>query len=277
MTILVSNANGKVGQEVAKALLAKGEKVRSARATSTRPRRLFPSAEIVELDLTKPATLAAAVKGVDAVFSATPYELLPAGEEALIGAAKSAGVKRYVKLSAKGVEANPASPHVLAEKTLATSGLAWTILRPTFFMQNYSTMSAGSIRSGAIYEPAGQRRLKLRRHPRHRRCRGRGADEARARRQRLRTDWPRRSDPRRSCRRDLEGDRQAGRICRSRRRGAAGRHGGRAADADRTDEQPLRLRPPGLHGRRNRRHHEGDRQAGAHFAAFAADHASVWK
>ena len=155
MTILVSNANGKVGQEVAKALLAKGEKVRIGARDLGKAKAAFPQAEIVELDLTKPATLAAAVKGVDAVFSATPYELLPAGEEALIAAAKAAGVKRYVKLSAKGVEANSASPHVLAEKTLEKSGLSWTILRPTFFAQNYSTMSAGSIRSGAIYEPAG--------------------------------------------------------------------------------------------------------------------------
>jgi uncharacterized protein YbjT (DUF2867 family) len=28
------------------------------------------------------------------------------------------------------------------------------VLRPTFFMQNYSTMSAASIRAGAFYEPA---------------------------------------------------------------------------------------------------------------------------
>ena len=156
MTILVSNANGKVGQEVAKALLAKGEKVRIGARHVENAKAAFPGAEVVELDLSKPATLAAAVKGVDAVFSAAPYELLPAGEEALIAAAKAAGVKRYVKLSAMGVEANPSSPHMLAEKALAASGLEWTVLRPTFFMQNYATMAAGSVRSGAIYEPAGK-------------------------------------------------------------------------------------------------------------------------
>ena len=41
MTILVSNANGKVGQEVAKALLAKGEKVRIGARDLGRPRH-FP-------------------------------------------------------------------------------------------------------------------------------------------------------------------------------------------------------------------------------------------
>ena len=96
------------------------------------------------------------MRGADAVFAATPYHLLPAGEDALIHAAKAAGVKRFVKLSALGVESNPASPHSIVEKILAESGLSWTVVRPTFFMQNYSTMSAGSVKSGAIYEPAGQ-------------------------------------------------------------------------------------------------------------------------
>ena len=156
MTILVSNANGKVGQEVAKALLASGQKVRIGARDVEKAKKEFPGAEVVALDLTKPATLASATQGVDAVFSATPYELLPAGEEALIAAAKAAAVKRYVKLSAMGVEANPSSPHMLAEKALAASGLEWTVLRPTFFMQNYATMAAGSVRSGAIYEPAAK-------------------------------------------------------------------------------------------------------------------------
>ena len=155
MTILVSNANGKVGQEVVKALLAKGESVRVGARDLAKARAEFPGAEVVELDLGKPETLAAAVKGASAVFAATPYHLLPAGEEALIGAAKAAGVRRFVKLSALGVEANPDSPHTLAEKTLANSGLSWTIVRPTFFMQNYSTQAAGSVKAGAIYEPAG--------------------------------------------------------------------------------------------------------------------------
>ena len=156
MTILVSNANGKVGQEVVKALIASGEKVRVGARDVTRAKAEFPGAEVVELDFAKPATLAAAVAGVTAVFAATPYQLLPDAEERLIAAAKSAGVKRFVKMSALGVEANPQSPHSIVEAALAKSGLAWTVLRPTFFMQNYSTMSAASIKAGAIYEPAAE-------------------------------------------------------------------------------------------------------------------------
>ncbi|MGD0641118.1 MAG: NmrA family NAD(P)-binding protein [Roseiarcus sp.] len=156
MTILVSNANGKVGHEVAKALMAAGQSVRIGARAVAKARAEFPGAEIVELDFARPATLATAVKGVDAVFSATPYELLPQAEQELIAAAKAAGVARFVKMSAMGVEGDPNSPHMLAEKALKESGLAWTVLRPTFFMQNYATMMAPSVRAGAIYEAAAE-------------------------------------------------------------------------------------------------------------------------
>ena len=154
MTILVSNANGKVGQEVVKALMAAGENVRIGARDIARAGKEFPGAEIVELDFARPETVATAVAGARAVFSAAPYPLLPHAELGLIEAAKAAGVRQFVKLSALGVETNPASPHSIVEAALAKSGLAWTVLRPTFFMQNYSTMSVGSIKAGAIYEPA---------------------------------------------------------------------------------------------------------------------------
>ncbi len=154
MTILVSNANGKAGGEVALALIAAGEKVRIGARDVAAAQARFPSAEIVPFDVTKPETLAAAVQGVRAVLSALPYEVLPAGETALIDAARAAGVRRFVKVSAMGVDANPSSPHMVAEAALARSGLEWTVLRPNFFMQNYSQLSAAAVRAGTLHEPA---------------------------------------------------------------------------------------------------------------------------
>lgn len=158
MTILVSNANGKVGQSLVQQLLAEGVAV-SVGARDVRKAELnFPVARIVELDVSRPETVAAAMRGISALFTALPFELLPAGELALINAAKAAGVRRIVKLSAMGVESNPASPHTIVEAALAASGLEWTVLRPNFFMQNYATMMADSVRAGAIYEPADEGR-----------------------------------------------------------------------------------------------------------------------
>jgi uncharacterized protein YbjT (DUF2867 family) len=133
-----------------------GIKRGSGRVTSTRPRCCFPGVEIVPLDVAQPATLAPALHGITAVFAALPYELQPAADQALIAASAEAGVTRFVKLSAMGADADPSSPHMLAENSLAESGLEWTVLRPNFFMQNYATMMADQVRSGAIYEPAAE-------------------------------------------------------------------------------------------------------------------------
>ena len=45
------------------------------------------------------------------------------------------------------------------EAALRASGLAWTLLQPTFFMQNFATYSGETIRrEGALYYPAGDGR-----------------------------------------------------------------------------------------------------------------------
>ena len=155
MSILIANANGKIGQEVVRGLLAKGEAVRVAARNVAKAKAEFPGAEVVAFDLDKPATFAAAVKGVSAVFSAIPTEYLPKAEVDLAAAAKAAGVKRYVKLSVAGAGEGEAFGHQAAEKAIEATGLEWTHLRPTFFMQNYSTAMAATIKEKrALYEAA---------------------------------------------------------------------------------------------------------------------------
>jgi uncharacterized protein YbjT (DUF2867 family) len=156
MTILVLNANGKVGAEVAAQLLAKGEKVGIGARDVAKAKAAYPKAEVVAVDFGKPDTLKAAVAGVAAVFTATPYELLPQPELDLVAAAKAAGVATIVKISTDGADQDASSPHGAVEKAISDSGIGATILRPNFFMQNYSSMQAGSIKQGAFYEPADE-------------------------------------------------------------------------------------------------------------------------
>jgi uncharacterized protein YbjT (DUF2867 family) len=69
--------------------------------------------------------------------------------EAFLAAAKKAGVEHVVKLSAAGAsEDTPAQAirnHAIAEKRVSTSGLGYTILRPTFFMDNVITFQRESL------------------------------------------------------------------------------------------------------------------------------------
>lgn len=156
MTILVANANGKVGQDLVAALVAGGHDVRVGARDLAKARAAFPGATAVAFDYADVPGSAAALTGIDAVFTAAPPWLLPKAETDLVAAAKAAGVKRIVKLSYLGAELAPDGPHRIAERAIEDSGLEWTHVRPTFFNQNYSTSHAAAIRDqGAFYEPAG--------------------------------------------------------------------------------------------------------------------------
>ena len=161
--ILVIGATGTVGSEVVRQLVATGERPRAlVRDPATARQRLGDQVEHVVGDLDRPETIAAALAGVDRVFLLTTQSSRqPQWERAVIGAAARAGVGQLVKLSV--FRANEQSPlqvarqHGQAERVLAQSGLAATILRPVFFMQNLLAM----VHDGAIATAAGDGRVAM--------------------------------------------------------------------------------------------------------------------
>jgi uncharacterized protein YbjT (DUF2867 family) len=161
--ILVTGATGTVGSEVVRQLVATGERPRAlVRDPATARQRLGDQVEHVVGDLDRPQTIAAALAGVDRVFLLTTQSSRqPEWERAVIGAAARAGVGQLVKLSV--FRANEQSPlqvarqHGQAERVLAQSGLAATILRPVFFMQNLLAM----VHDGAIATAAGDGRVAM--------------------------------------------------------------------------------------------------------------------
>jgi uncharacterized protein YbjT (DUF2867 family) len=153
MTILVTSANGTIGSRVAQQLLDRGDKVRIGARDVAKAQAVFPGAEAVAFDYADPARFPAAVAGVTAVFSAAPYWLLPDAEAGLARAAKDSGVERFVKLSAHAADGEETALHAAAEDAVEATGLSWTHLRPTFFMQNFANMHGASIRrDGVFYE-----------------------------------------------------------------------------------------------------------------------------
>jgi NADH dehydrogenase len=148
--ILVVGATGVLGREVTKRLLADGCAVR---ATTRHPdsaddlRKL--GAEVVYADLTDRASLARACDGAGAVLAAA-HSLMGTGKyaskavddeghRALIDAAKAAGVERFVYTSARGATSDhPVDfmrTKVAIEGYLRESGVDYTILRPSAFME----------------------------------------------------------------------------------------------------------------------------------------------
>ena len=153
--VLVTTPNGKVGSEVVRMLLEKDVAVRVGALSVDKARRAFPHAEVVPFDFDDERTVQAAVAGVDTMYLASPGPMNGAAVKRGVDHAQAAGVKRIVRLSAAGVEQGD-SPLRQLEQHIEGSDLAWTFLRPSWFLQNYSTMHAQTIaEEGAFYEPTG--------------------------------------------------------------------------------------------------------------------------
>ncbi len=154
--ILVTGATGTVGGEVLKQAAAAGIPVRALARDPARARVLKSIAEVVIGDFDDPASLDAAVKGVDAVFMASFDGVKQAALQGnLIEACRRAGVRHVVRLSALTADENSDQLlprwHGVADRQLAESGLGYTLLKPGWFMQNLLVYALG----GTIGLPAG--------------------------------------------------------------------------------------------------------------------------
>jgi uncharacterized protein YbjT (DUF2867 family) len=160
--ILVTGATGTIGSQVVSALAGRNDvtvraAVRSAaKAESLKGGNVTP----VDFEYTKPELLQKAVAGVDRLFLVTPFsqDQVDLGAR-LVDAAKAAGVKHIVKLSAFGADFEPGIQlgrwHRTLERYIAGSGLAYTFLRPNNFMENFINFYPPG-QDGNIYLPWGQ-------------------------------------------------------------------------------------------------------------------------
>jgi uncharacterized protein YbjT (DUF2867 family) len=156
--ILVLGATGNTGGEVARQLVAAGERPRLLLRDPQKGRAFADQADLVRGDLDDPASLGAAMQGVDRVYLVSAGADLVRIEGQVVDAAVAGGVRHVVKLSVLGADQPTmtfARWHAESERRLTDSGLAWTMLRPVNFTSN-SLAWAGTIREhGAFYQPTG--------------------------------------------------------------------------------------------------------------------------
>src|ERR1019366_3661144 len=162
--ILLTGGTGTAGSEISKALESMRVHHRSVvRDRAKAASRAGEDVELVEADLSRPETLAAALSGVEkALLLTASSPEAPQQERSFIRAAKRAGVRYIVKFSAYG--ASLKAPHFFGrhhgqgERPVEDSGLPFTMLRPNGFFQNFLS-SAASIQSrSAFHAPAGDMR-----------------------------------------------------------------------------------------------------------------------
>ena len=154
LKVLVTGATGNTGSLLVPALLKAGVDVRILARNEEKAKPLKDlGAEVVIGDLDEPSTILPAVKDVDKIYLLTwNGETAFTQVQNVINAAKYEGVSHIIRHSMWGPEKSRIIKEgYKIEEMIKSSGLKWTLLKPTFYMQN-TMMAAQTISSdGVIY------------------------------------------------------------------------------------------------------------------------------
>jgi len=140
-TVLVTGATGKTGRRLVPLPAGRGVTVGAA---TRNPGTTIQDAQTGRFDWRDPGTYAPALDGVHAVYLVSSHysdnTIDPSDQvAAFVQAAAEAGARRIVQLSAFGAGQAPDDmPLRRTERAAETSGLEYTILRPSAFMENFS-------------------------------------------------------------------------------------------------------------------------------------------
>jgi len=149
-SVLVTGATGQQGGALARHLRNQGYRVIAftRRVDSPAAQALEAlGAELALGDFDDPASLEAAARRADTLFAmTTPFEAGPDAEIRqgmnLVDAAKRAGVRHFIYSSVAGADRLTGIPHFDSkhevERYLRRSNLSYTIVGPTFFMENFT-------------------------------------------------------------------------------------------------------------------------------------------
>ncbi|WP_420406239.1 NAD(P)H-binding protein [Nisaea sp.] len=142
--VLILGGTGKTGRRVVKGLVERG-----------RPVRIGSRSAALPFDWNAPESWAPAVAGASAIYITYQPDLaVPGAVEAirrLAATALEGGVKRMVLLSGRG---EPEAEE--AEQALISSGADWTIIRASWFLQNFSeTFLLDALKAGEVVLPVG--------------------------------------------------------------------------------------------------------------------------
>jgi uncharacterized protein YbjT (DUF2867 family) len=158
----IMGITGQVGGAVARALLAEGKSIRAivrdagkGRAWSNR------GCEVALANINDSRSLAAALQGVEGAFVLVPpnfdpspgfpeAQALGAVQRAALETAKPARVVYLSTIGAQARESNLLTQHTIIEKALSEYPMPITLLRPAWFMENYSWDVAAAREQGLI-------------------------------------------------------------------------------------------------------------------------------
>lgn len=164
-TLMVSGASGNLGRIAVEELLARGATrvVAGTRDPSKLQDLAAKGVEVRKLDFDDAATLPAALAGVERllIISTDAVGRRDVQQQAIIAAAKTAGVKHIVYTSAPAArpdaDAGLAPEHFWTEVAVAASGIDFTILRNHMYAENTLLDAAHVTGSGQLFGLVGDR------------------------------------------------------------------------------------------------------------------------
>lgn len=167
MKLLITGATGNVGKEVISALslLNHGLAIYAGvRDLSGIEKHRFKDVSPTRFDFTDPSSFKKSLKDCDILFLLRPPQIADVNKyfKPLVEDCRALKVKHIVFLSVQGVEKSKIIPHHKIEQLIVESGIAYTFLRPAYFMQNFiTTLRKDIVKSGLIYLPAGKAKFTI--------------------------------------------------------------------------------------------------------------------
>lgn len=165
-TVLIIGGSGTVGTHILAEIAQRGLSgqmrfICAARSEAAARKIRARGFEPIYIDLEKPDTLGAAVDGVTTVFLLKPYGIRMLNyAKSVVDAATSAGVQAIVNLSAFGPPCSCIDLltwHRLVDSYVERSGLCYTHLRPSFFMEGLAARIDSN--AGAVYSLSGSQNV----------------------------------------------------------------------------------------------------------------------
>ncbi|MCP5472656.1 MAG: NmrA family NAD(P)-binding protein [Sinobacteraceae bacterium] len=159
--VLLTGITGNIGGATARALLGRGVRFRAlVRDLGKAAPWAERGVELVQGDIEDPSAVKRALAGVDAALLVMPNgEFQERAELSFVRTAKEAGLAWIIKLSSPEAVRGTTSPiplaHIAAEDAIKASGMNWTLVRPSFYMQNFRGSVKGARATGKLSMPMG--------------------------------------------------------------------------------------------------------------------------
>ena len=161
--ILITGATGRTGSHVARELATRGLPVRALVRNPTKAAALAAAGvELVVGDAGDAESVRGAMRGVRKVAVIFPNgEQQLALEKQVVDVAVAAGAEHVLKISSMESLPTARNPthrvHWESEEHIRASGVAWTMVRPSFYMQNFFSNAATIKAEGKFYYPFGEK------------------------------------------------------------------------------------------------------------------------